>query len=171
MHAELVEKRLDQRGAVSARAELLHAAAGTGGAAARDLRRWLLHRTWGGVVAGALFVLPSMFIFWALSFVYVTFGQRRRGSLRSSTDLKPAVLAIVAAAVIRIGSKALKNEVMWALAALAFVAHLLFQVPFPIIILGAAMIGLIGGRRSAGEVSSAVTQAEAAPGATRRGCA
>src|SRR5215207_4046476 len=82
---------------------------------------WLLHRTWGGIVAGTLFVLPSIFILWGLSVIYVKFGNVPWVA-SIFYGLKPAVLAIVAAAVIRIGKKALKNEVMWALAALAFVA-------------------------------------------------
>jgi chromate transporter len=106
---------------------------------------WLLHRTWGGVVAGALFVIPSMFILWALSFVYVSYGTVPWVAA-IFYGLKPAVLAIVAAAVIRIGIKALKNEVMWTLAALAFVAIYFFRVPFPLIILAAAIVGLIGGK-------------------------
>ena len=106
---------------------------------------WLLHRTAGGVVAGALFVLPSAAILWALSWAYMAFGTLpwMAGLLYG---LKPAVLAIVAAAVIRIGQKVLKNEVMIALAALAFVALFVFKVPFPLIVLGAGVLGWIGGR-------------------------
>jgi chromate transporter len=106
---------------------------------------WLLHRTWGGIVAGALFVLPSIFILWALSFAYVKFGNVPWVA-SIFYGLKPAVLAIVAAAVIRIGKRALKNEVMWTLAALAFIAIYFFHVPFPIIILLAGAIGFAGGR-------------------------
>ncbi|MDB6126084.1 MAG: chromate transporter [Pedosphaera sp.] len=106
---------------------------------------WLLHRTWGGIVAGALFVIPSMFILWALSYVYVQFGNVP-WIAAIFYGLKPAVLAIVASAVIRIGKKALKNETMFLLAALAFVAIYFFKVPFPIIILIAALVGLIGGK-------------------------
>ena len=106
---------------------------------------WLLHKTWGGVVAGAFFVIPSIFILWTLSFVYAAYG-----SLPSVAavfyGLKPAVMAIVAVAVIRIGRKALKNEVMWLVAALAFVAIFFFKVPFPLIILSAGLIGFVGGR-------------------------
>jgi chromate transporter len=105
---------------------------------------WLLHKTWGGVIAGALFVLPSMFILWALSLVYVAFGNVPWVAA-IFYGLKPAVLAIVASAVIRIGSKALKNEVMWTLAAIAFVAIYFFKVPFPLIIVSAAVIGCVGG--------------------------
>ncbi|MEO5802860.1 MAG: chromate efflux transporter [Verrucomicrobiota bacterium] len=106
---------------------------------------WLLHRTWGGMVAGALFVVPSAFILWSLSFVYVTFGNIDWVAA-IFYGLKPAVLAIVASAVIRIGRKALRNEVMWTLAALAFVAIYFFNVPFPLIVLGAALLGLLGGK-------------------------
>jgi chromate transporter len=106
---------------------------------------WLLHRTWGGIVAGTLFVLPSMFILWALSYIYVKFGNVP-WIASAFYGLKPAVLAIVAAAVIRIGRKALKNEVMWTLAGLAFVAIYFFRVPFPVIILSAAFIGFVGGK-------------------------
>src|SRR5438046_8888591 len=105
---------------------------------------WLLHKTWGGVVAGALFVIPSMFILWTLSFVYVTFGSVPWVAA-IFYGLKPSVLAIVAAAVIRLGSKALKNEVMWTLAALAFVAIYFFKAPFPVIVLSAGIIGFLGG--------------------------
>ncbi len=108
---------------------------------------WLLHRTWGGIVAGTLFVLPSVFILWLLSFVYVTWGNVP-WIASVFYGLKPAVLAIVAAAVIRIGSKALKNEVMWSIAALAFVAIFFFRVPFPIIVFSAALIGFLGERIS-----------------------
>src|SRR6187549_2943317 len=90
---------------------------------------WLLHRTWGGIVAGTLFVLPSAFILWALSFVYVTYGNVEWVAA-IFYGLKPAVLAIVASAVIRIGQRALKNEAMWAIAAFAFCAIYFFKVPF-----------------------------------------
>ena len=106
---------------------------------------WLLHRVRGGIVAGALFVIPSIFILWTLSFIYVRFGGVP-WIAAIFYGLKPAVLAIVAAAVIRIGSTALKNEVMWAIAALAFVAIYFFKVPFPIIVVGAGLIGFVGGR-------------------------
>jgi chromate transporter len=106
---------------------------------------WLLHRTVGGVVAGSLFVLPSVFILWGLSFVYVVYGKVP-WIAAVFYGLKPAVVAIVAAAVMRIGSKALKNEVMWTLAALAFVGIFFFKTPFPVIIICAGLIGLAGGR-------------------------
>ena len=69
---------------------------------------WLLHRTWGGIVAGALFVIPSMFVLWGLSFVYAAYGNVP-WIAAIFYGLKPAVLAIVVFAVIRIGRKALRN--------------------------------------------------------------
>jgi chromate transporter len=106
---------------------------------------WLLHRTAGGIVAGAFFLIPSVFILWALSYIYAAFGHVP-WIAAIFYGLKPAVMAIVAVAVIRIGRKALKNEIMWALAGLAFVAIFFFHAPFPMIILGAGVIGLIAGR-------------------------
>ncbi|MEY2536630.1 MAG: chromate transporter [Verrucomicrobiota bacterium] len=106
---------------------------------------WLLHKTKGGIVAGSLFVIPSVFILWTLSFVYAAYGNLP-WIAAIFYGLKPAVIAIVAVAVIRIGRKALKNEVMWALAGLAFVAIYFFKVPFPLIVLGAGLLGFLGGR-------------------------
>jgi chromate transporter len=106
---------------------------------------WLLHRTRGGIVAGAFFVLPSMFVLWGLSFVYAAYGNIP-WIAAVFYGLKPAVMAIVAAAVIRIGRKALKNWVMWSIAGLAFVAIFVFKVPFPIIVLSAGIVGFIGGQ-------------------------
>jgi chromate transporter len=106
---------------------------------------WLLHKTWGGIVAGAFFVIPSIFILWTLSYIYVTLGNLP-WIAAIFYGLKPAVLAIVAAAVIRIGSRALKNEVMWMLAAAAFVAIFFLRLPFPLIIISAALIGFLGGK-------------------------
>jgi chromate transporter len=105
---------------------------------------WLLHKTWGGIVAGAFFVIPSIFILWGLSFIYAAFGNIP-WIAAIFYGLKPAVTAIVLTAVLRIAKKALKNEVMWALAALAFVAIYFFKVPFPAIILSAGVIGFAGG--------------------------
>jgi chromate transporter len=106
---------------------------------------WLLHRTAGGIVAGSLFVIPSAFILWALSWIYAAYGNVP-WIAAVFYGLKPAVMAIVAAAVIRIGKKALKNKVMWGIAAAAFVAIFFFKLPFPLIILTAGLIGVIGGR-------------------------
>ena len=99
----------------------------------------------GGIVAGVLFVLPSIFILWALSFIYVAYGNVP-WIAAIFYGLKPAVLAIVAVAVIRIGSKALKNAIMWSLALVAFVAIYFFHAPFPLIIISAGILGLIGSK-------------------------
>jgi len=106
---------------------------------------WLLHRTPGGIVAGALFVIPSIFVLWLLSFIYAAYGNIP-WIAAIFYGLKPAVMAIVMAAVIRIGKKALKNGVMWGLAAVAFIAIFFFKVPFPLIVLTAGMIGFLGGQ-------------------------
>src|SRR6476659_9676214 len=105
---------------------------------------WLLHRTWGGIVAGAFFVIPSIFVLWGLSFVYAAYGNIP-WIAAVFYGLKPAVMAIVAVAVIRIGRKALKNSVMWVLAALAFIGIFFFNLPFPSIVFSAGLIGFIGG--------------------------
>ena len=115
---------------------------------------WLMHRTWGGVVAGALFVLPSLFILIALSWVYVAFGSVPwvAGLLYG---IKPAVAALVVQAVHRIGSKTLKTPakapVLWGIAAASFIAIYAFSVPFPAIVLGAAVIGWLGSRWAPGQ--------------------
>lgn len=106
---------------------------------------WLMHRTWGGIVAGALFVLPSLFILIALSWVYMAFGDVPLVA-GLFYGIKPAVTAIVLQAAHRIGSRALKNNVMWAIAGAAFVAIFALNVPFPFIVAGAALIGYLGGR-------------------------
>ena len=104
---------------------------------------WLLHRTWGGIVAGTLFVLPGALLLWAISWVYVAYGQLP-WLASIFYGLKPAVMGIVAMAVLRIGKKALKNSVMWSIAAGAFAGIYFLQLPFPLIIGLAAIIGLIG---------------------------
>lgn len=105
---------------------------------------WLLHKTRGGIVAGALFVLPSAIILWGLSWIYLVYGKVPW--IAALFDgLKPAVLAIVVAAVLRIGQRALRNAVMWAIAAAAFVALFVFKMPFPLVIAAAALAGLLGG--------------------------
>jgi chromate transporter len=106
---------------------------------------WLMHRTWGGIVAGTLFVLPSLFILIALSWLYMAFGERPLVT-GLFYGIKPAVTAIVAHAAYRIGSRALNNGVLWAIAAAAFVAIFALQVPFPLIVAAAALTGAIGGR-------------------------
>jgi len=106
---------------------------------------WLLHGTWGGIVAGGLFVLPSLFILVALSWVYVTYGAVPAVAA-VLYGVKPAVVAIVLAAAWRIGSRALRHPALWAIAAAALLALALFSAPFPVVILAAGLIGMIGGR-------------------------
>ena len=100
---------------------------------------WLMHRTWGGIVAGALFVLPSLFILIALSWIYLRFGDVPLVA-GIFYGLKPAVTALVLHAAHRIGTRALKNRWMWSIAALAFVAIFAFDTPFPGIVVAAALI-------------------------------
>jgi len=110
---------------------------------------WLMHRSWGGIVAGGLFVLPSLFILIGLSWVYVAFGNVPwvAGLLYG---IKPAVAAIVLQAVHRIGSKTLKKPtaapLLWAVATVSFVAIAFLNVPFPWVVLTAALTGWLGQR-------------------------
>jgi len=106
---------------------------------------WLLHRTWGGIAAGVLFVLPSALLLWLLSYVYVAYGQVA-WIAAAFGGLKPAVTAIVIAAVIRIGQRALKTSLMWTLAAGAFASLFFFHAPFPAVVVTAAAIGFVGGK-------------------------
>ncbi|PRA49243.1 MULTISPECIES: chromate efflux transporter [Pseudomonas] len=106
---------------------------------------WLMHRTWGGVIAGALFVLPSLFILIGLSWIYVAFGEVPVVA-GVFYGIKPAVTAIVVHAAYRIGSRALKNGRLWGMAGASFVAIFALNVPFPLIVLMAAIIGYVGGR-------------------------
>ncbi|MDH1624209.1 chromate efflux transporter [Pseudomonas chengduensis] len=106
---------------------------------------WLLHRTWGGVIAGVLFVLPSLLILIVLSWVYIAFGDVPLVA-GIFYGIKPAVTAIVLQAAHRIGSRALKNNWLWAIAGASFVAIFALNLPFPLIVLGAALIGYLGGR-------------------------
>ncbi len=106
---------------------------------------WLMHGVKGGIAAGGLFVLPSVFILIALSWIYLAFGHLPAvaGVLYG---IKPAVTAIVLFAAYRIGSRALKNGLLWGIAAAALLAIAAFEVPFPAIVLGAALAGALGGR-------------------------
>ncbi|MCL5225030.1 chromate efflux transporter [Pseudomonas nunensis] len=105
---------------------------------------WLMHRTWGGVIAGGLFVLPSLFILIGLSWMYIAFGDVPVVA-GLFYGIKPAVTAIVLQAAHRIGSRALKNNWLWGIAAASFTAIFAFNVPFPLIVLGAAVIGYVVG--------------------------
>jgi chromate transporter len=146
MHQELVEKRrwISERRFLHA----LNYCMLLPGPEAQQLAiyiGWLLHRTWGGIVAGTLFVLPSLFILVLLSWVYLAFGDVTfvQGIF---FGIKPAVVAIVVFAAWRIGSRALRHAVLWGIAAISFVAIAILRLPFPVIVLGAAVLGFVGGR-------------------------
>jgi chromate transporter len=146
MHTELVERRrwISERRFLHA----LNYCMVLPGPEAQQLATyigWLMHRSWGGIVAGGLFVLPSLFILIALSWLYIAFGDV---PLIAGLfyGIKPAVTAIVVQATHRIGSRALKNGVLWAIATASFVAIFAFDLPFPLIVAGAALTGYIGGR-------------------------
>jgi len=146
MHQELVEKRrwISEH-------RFLHALNYTmvlPGPEAQQLATyigWLMHGAWGGIAAGVMFVLPSLFILIALTWIYLAYGDLPaiEGILYG---IKPAVTAIVVFAAYRIGSRALKNNVLRIMAVLAFVAIFAFNIPFPYIVLAAGIIGFIGSR-------------------------
>ena len=106
---------------------------------------WMMHKTSGGIVAGALFVLPSLAILIVLAWIYMAYGNLPAiaGFLYG---IKPAVTAIVVFAAYRIGSRALKNAALWSIAAAAFIAIFALKLPFPYIVLAAGLIGYLGGR-------------------------
>ncbi|MDB5641481.1 MAG: chromate transporter, chromate ion transporter family [Hyphomicrobiales bacterium] len=107
---------------------------------------WLMHGVRGGFLAGGLFILPGAIAIMALSIVYALFGSV--GFVAALFfGLKAAVLAIVIEAVVRVGRRALKNDVTRGLAALAFVALFAFHIPFPLVVLAAGLIGYIGASR------------------------
>ncbi len=106
---------------------------------------WLLHGRWGGIVAGTLFVLPGALLLWAISWIYCAHGDVA-WIAAIFYGLKPAVLGLVAAAVLRLGKKTLKNAVLWSVAAAAFAGIFFLEIPFPAIIAGASLLGLAGGR-------------------------
>ncbi|MGH8751099.1 MAG: chromate efflux transporter, partial [Burkholderiales bacterium] len=146
MHQELVEKRrwISERRFLHA----LNYCMLLPGPEAQQLATyigWLMHKTVGGIAAGVLFVLPSLFILIALTWIYLAFGNV---ALVAGIfyGIKPAVTAIVMFAAYRIGSRALKNAALWSLAAAAFIAIFALKVPFPYIVLAAGVIGYCGGR-------------------------
>ena len=144
MHQELVEKRrwISEH-------RFLHALNYTmvlPGPEAQQLATyigWLMHGLWGGIAAGVLFVIPSLFILITLTWIYLVYGDvpAVEGILYG---IKPAVTAIVVFAAYRIGSRALKNNVLRAMAVLAFIAIFAFNIPFPYIVLMAGIIGYAG---------------------------
>ncbi|CAN7395941.1 chromate efflux transporter [Pseudomonas sp. LjRoot71] len=146
MHQELVEKRrwLSERRFLHA----LNYCMLLPGPEAQQLATyigWLLHRTWGGVIAGVLFVLPSLFILIGLSWLYIVYGDVPLVA-GIFYGIKPAVTAIVMQAAWRIGSRALKNNWLWGIAGASFVAIFALNLPFPLIVIGAALLGYLGGR-------------------------
>lgn len=148
MHQELVEKRrwISERRFLHA----LNYCMVLPGPEAQQLATyigWLMHGSWGGIMAGGLFVLPSLFILIFLSWIYMAFGNLLvvAGILYG---IKPAITAIVVFAAYRIGSRALKNSLLWAISASAFIAVFAFDVPFPYIVLSAGLIGYVGGHIS-----------------------
>jgi chromate transporter len=146
MHTELVERRrwISERRFLHA----LNYCMVLPGPEAQQLATyigWLMHRTWGGVVAGALFVLPSLIVLIALSWLYIAYGNVPLVA-GLFYGIKPAVTAIVVQAAHRIGSRALKNPWLWSIAAASFVAIFALDMPFPLIVLLAALAGHLGGR-------------------------
>jgi chromate transporter len=146
MHAELVERRrwISEKRFLHA----LNYCMVLPGPEAQQLATyigWLMHKSQGGLVAGGLFVLPSLFMLIALSWLYIAWGDMPVVA-GIFYGIKPAVTAIVVQAAHRIGSRALKNNGLWAIAAASFVAIFALDVPFPIIVLGAAAIGYAWGR-------------------------
>ncbi|WP_375314280.1 chromate efflux transporter [Bradyrhizobium sp. A5] len=115
---------------------------------------WLMHRTAGGLVAGGLFILPGIIAIMGLSYVYAAYGNVSFVEALFF-GLKAAVLTIVVEAVVRVGKRALKNRIMIALAAIAFVAIFFFAVPFPVIIIAAGLIGYVGARSGQPEFAAA----------------
>jgi chromate transporter len=148
LHAELVERRrwISERRFLHA----LNYCMLLPGPEAQQLATyigWLMHRSWGGIVAGGLFVLPSLVILVVLSWIYVAFGDVPLVA-GLFYGIKPAVTALVLHAAHRIGTRALKNAWMWGIAAAAFVAIFAFDTPFPLIVVVAALIGHFGGRHA-----------------------
>jgi chromate transporter len=146
MHQELVEKRrwISERRFLHA----LNYCMLLPGPEAQQLATylgWLMHRTIGGIIAGLLFILPSLLLLILLSWLYVRFGQLPAVSA-VLYGIKPAVTAIVLFAAYRIGTRALKNPVLWSLAILAFAAIFILHAPFPLIVFIAAILGAVGGR-------------------------
>ena len=127
---------------------------------------WLMHRTWGGLAAGGLFVLPSLGILTALAWIYMAYGDAP-AIAALLYGVKPAVVAIVAFAAYRIGGRTLRNRWLWAIAIAAFVAMFAARLPFPLVIGAAGVIGVVGARLAPQAFTSAsghaTTASTAAP--------
>ncbi len=108
---------------------------------------WLMHRTWGGIVAGVLFIFPSLVLMVCLSWIYMTYGDTKIVS-GLFYGIKPAITVLVIQASYRIGSRTLHNPWLWTVAVLSFLALFVFDLPFPLIIAVAALFGWLGGKRS-----------------------
>ena len=108
---------------------------------------WLMHRTWGGVVAGVLFIFPSLILIILLSWIYMVYGDTTIVA-GIFYGIKPAVTVLVIQASYRIGSRTLRNPWLWAIALLSFFALFVLSLPFPLIITLAAVIGWLGGKLS-----------------------
>jgi len=130
---------------------------------------WLMHRTWGGVVAGTLFVLPSLVLLIVLSWVYMAFGEQPVVA-GIFYGIKPAVAAIVLHALLRIASKSLGNPLLapvpWALAAISFIAVWAFRIPFPWVVLTALLLGVVLSRMAPGALVHANSRASTHAGNT-----
>ena len=127
---------------------------------------WLMHRTLGGIVAGALFVLPSIFILLVLSYIYAAYGQVP-AIIGVLDGFKPVVVAIVVEALVKIGKRALKREVHYAIAGIAFIAIYFLHIPFPLIVLGAAVVAFAGIRMAPALFSSPPDKGEEGATATQ----
>lgn len=121
---------------------------------------WLMHRTWGGVVAGVLFIFPSLILIVLLSWIYMVYGDTTIVA-GIFYGIKPAVTVLVIQASYRIGSRTLRNPWLWAIALLSFFALFVLSLPFPLIITLAAVIGWLGGKLSPSTFS--VQHANSAP--------
>ena len=129
---------------------------------------WLMHRTWGGVVAGALFVLPSLALLIVLSWIYMAFGQQPLVA-GIFYGIKPAVAAIVLHALHRIASKSLGNPVAapvpWLIAAMSFIAVWALKLPFPVVVLTAMLVGAVLARVAPGALARGGSRTTHAAGA------
>ncbi len=103
---------------------------------------WLMHRTWGGIMAGVLFILPSLLLFIGLSWVYLIFGEQA-WLITLFDTIKPAVIAIIFFAAYKMGKKTLTTASLTAVCLITFIALLVLDLPFPLVIMGAAIAGLI----------------------------
>ena len=160
MHREIVERRkwLDERRFLHA----LNYAMLLPGPEAQQLATyigWLMHGVRGGLVAGGLFILPGVIVLMVLSIIYAGFSDVALVQALFY-GIKPAVIAVVAAAVVRIASRALVSRIHVAIAVAAFIAIFFFDLPFPLIILGAAAVGLLARRREPDAETKPINEAE-----------